>query len=115
MQATHSAVTGSEYRNLPITALMESANNPRKRFDEKSLEELAASSRTQGILAPLLVRELDDRKYEVVAGARRFRAAKIAELESVPPESSNLRTPRPPKHVWSKTCNVKTSISLRKL
>jgi hypothetical protein len=43
MQATQSAVTDNEYRNLPITALVESANNPRKRFDGKSLEELAAA------------------------------------------------------------------------
>jgi ParB family transcriptional regulator, chromosome partitioning protein len=84
MQAMQGAVNSNEYRNVPITTLVESANNPRKRFDEKSLEELAASFKTQGVLAPLLVRELDGSKYEVVAGARRLRAAKIAELESVP-------------------------------
>ena len=84
MQATQSAVNSNEYRNLPITALVESANNPRKRFDQKSLEELAASFKTQGVLAPLLVRELEKSKYEVVAGARRLRAARIADLESVP-------------------------------
>ena len=50
----------------------------------KSLEELAASFKTQGILAPLLVRELEESKYEVVAGARRLRAAKLAELEKLP-------------------------------
>jgi ParB/RepB/Spo0J family partition protein len=55
-----------------------------KRFDAKSLEELAASFKTQGILAPLLVRELEESKYEVVAGARRLRAAKLAELERLP-------------------------------
>ncbi len=73
-----------EYRSVPITALAESATNPRKRFDAKSLEELAASFKTQGILAPLLVRELEESKYEVVAGARRLRAAKLAELEKLP-------------------------------
>ena len=73
-----------EYRSVPITALAESATNPRKRFDAKSLEELAASFKTQGILAPLLVRELEESKYEVVAGARRQRAAKLAELEKLP-------------------------------
>jgi ParB family transcriptional regulator, chromosome partitioning protein len=45
------------YRSVPISILVESATNPRKRFDEKNLEELAASMRVQGILAPLLVRE----------------------------------------------------------
>jgi len=63
---------------------VESASNPRKRFDENSLEELAASFKTQGVLAPLLVRELDESKYEVVAGARRLKAARIAALESLP-------------------------------
>jgi ParB family chromosome partitioning protein len=59
-------------------------NQSPKRFDAKSLEELAASFKTQGILAPLLVRELEESKYEVVAGARRLRAAKLAELEKLP-------------------------------
>jgi hypothetical protein len=52
-------VNNHEYRSVPITALAESATNPRKRFDAKSLEELAASFKTHGILAPLLVRELE--------------------------------------------------------
>jgi ParB family chromosome partitioning protein len=84
MPNTQHAVNNHEYRSVPITALAESATNPRKRFDEKSLEELAASFKTQGILAPLLVRELEESKYEVVAGARRLRAAKLAELEKLP-------------------------------
>src|ERR1700723_1935352 len=84
MPSTHNAVNNHEYRSVPITALAESETNPRKRFDAKSLEELAASFKTQGILAPLLVRELEESKYEVVAGARRLRAAKLAELEKLP-------------------------------
>ena len=81
---THVTQNNGEYRDVPVTALTESASNPRKRFDESGLSELAASFKTQGVLAPLLVRELDDSKYEVVAGARRLRAAKIAELQKVP-------------------------------
>src|ERR1700687_6243031 len=84
MPSTQNAVNNHEYRSVPITALAESATNPRKRFEAKSLEELAASFKTQGILAPLLVRELEESKYEVVAGARRLRAAKLAELEKLP-------------------------------
>ena len=84
MPSTQNAVNNHEYRSVPITALAESATNPRKRFDAKSLDELAASFKTQGILAPLLVRELAENKYEVVAGARRLRAAKLAELEKLP-------------------------------
>jgi ParB family chromosome partitioning protein len=84
MPSRQNAVNNNEYRSVPITALAESATNPRKRFDAKSLEELAASFKTQGILAPLLVRELEESKYEVVAGARRLRAAKLAELDKLP-------------------------------
>jgi ParB family chromosome partitioning protein len=84
MPSTQSAVNNHEYRSVSIAALAESATNPRKRFDAKSLEELAASFKTQGILAPLLVRELEESKYEVIAGARRLRAAKLAELEQLP-------------------------------
>jgi ParB family chromosome partitioning protein len=90
MPSTQNAVNNHEYRSVPITALAESATNPRKRFDPKSLEELAASFKTQGILAPLLVRELEESKYEVVAGARRLRAAKLAELEKLPVRVVNL-------------------------
>jgi ParB family chromosome partitioning protein len=84
MQDAQNTAIGNEYRSVPIGILVESATNPRKRFDEKNLEELAASMRAQGILAPLLVRELEESKYEVVAGARRLRAAKLAELENLP-------------------------------
>ena len=84
MQDSQNTAISNEYRSVPIGILVESATNPRKRFDEKNLEELAASMRAQGILAPLLVRELEESKYEVVAGARRLRAARLAELETVP-------------------------------
>jgi ParB/RepB/Spo0J family partition protein len=84
MPNTQSAVNNHAYRSVPVAALIESASNPRKRFDDKSLEELAASFKTQGVLAPLLVRELEPSKFEVVAGARRLRAARIAELDSIP-------------------------------
>ena len=74
----------NEYRNVPVTALEESTSNPRKRFDAKSLEDLAASFKAQGVLQPLLVRTIEEDKYEVIAGARRLRAANLAALEEVP-------------------------------
>ena len=79
-----STVSNGEYRNVPVAILTESPTNPRKRFDEKALEELAATFKTQGVLEPLLVRELEQQHYQVVIGARRLRAAKLAELETVP-------------------------------
>ena len=50
---THATQNSSDYRDVPVTALIESSSNPRKRFDENSLSELAASFKTQGVLAPL--------------------------------------------------------------
>jgi len=73
----------SEYRNLSILSLSESPANPRRSFDEGSLNELADSIRSQGVLSPLLVRP-KGHSYEIVAGARRYRAAKLAGLDSVP-------------------------------
>jgi ParB family chromosome partitioning protein len=74
----------SEYRNLPLAILTESAMNPRRNFDEAALNELAESIRTQGLLSPLLVRPKGPQNYEIVAGARRYRAAQLAGNESVP-------------------------------
>ena len=73
-----------------FVALAEPATNPRKRFDAKSLEELAASFKTQGILAPLLVRELEESKYEGVAGVRRLRAAKLADAKAIEAQGVEL-------------------------
>jgi ParB family chromosome partitioning protein len=84
MSNTQAVETNQEYHNIPIAILVESPTNPRKRFDERTLAELAASFKTQGVLEPLLVRPLEASKYEVVIGARRLKAARLAELESVP-------------------------------
>ena len=73
----------SEYRNLPLDSLTESPNNPRRSFDAAALNELAESIKTQGILAPLVVRPVDHH-FEIVAGARRYRAAQLAGLETAP-------------------------------
>lgn len=72
---------------LPLTVLKAGKYQPRTRMDEEALNELAESIRTQGIMQPILVRPLKGRgaqKYEIVAGERRFRAAKIAGLDEVP-------------------------------
>ena len=74
----------SEYRDLPLESLVESPLNPRRSFDQDALAELSESIRTQGILSPLLVRPLGEHTYEIVAGARRYRAAQRAELDYAP-------------------------------
>jgi ParB family chromosome partitioning protein len=78
------ANTNTEYRDLPLSFLIESKTNPRRFFEDSALNELAASIRSQGVLSPLLVRPLTERSFEIVAGARRYRAAQLAEAETVP-------------------------------
>ncbi len=72
---TTTVINAIEYRELPLSQLNESKSNPRRVFDEASLKELAASIRSQGVLSALLVRPLTENGFEIVAGARRDRAA----------------------------------------
>jgi ParB family chromosome partitioning protein len=80
----------SEYRNVPLSVLTESKTNPRRTFESVALKELAESIRTQGVLSPLLVRPLTDNGFEIIAGARRYRAAQMAEQSTVPVRIVNL-------------------------
>jgi ParB family transcriptional regulator, chromosome partitioning protein len=75
--------TGAATNTLPIKQLEPNPKQPRKHFDEAALEELAASIREKGVLQPLLVRP-KGKKYEIVAGERRFRAATRAGITEVP-------------------------------
>ena len=72
-----------EYVNVPIAELVESSTNPRKTFDDERLEELAESIRSKGVLSPLLARKVNGH-FEIVSGARRYRAAQRAGLQEVP-------------------------------
>ncbi|MDO9251879.1 ParB/RepB/Spo0J family partition protein [Hydrogenophaga sp.] len=74
--------------SLPLTELVPGVYQPRTRMDEGALYELAESIKAQGIMQPILVRKLADGpnagKYEIIAGERRFRASRLAGLDSVP-------------------------------
>ncbi|MBT9554273.1 MAG: ParB/RepB/Spo0J family partition protein [Hydrogenophaga sp.] len=74
--------------SLPLTELVAGVYQPRTHMDEGALYELAESIKAQGIMQPILVRKLADGpnagKYEIIAGERRFRASKLAGLDSVP-------------------------------
>lgn len=72
-----------EVVNLALKDIVVNENQPRKEFDEKSLNELAKSIEEYGVIQPIIVRKLDD-KYEIVAGERRFRASKIAKKTYIP-------------------------------
>ena len=75
----------SAVAEIPVEKIQPNRAQPRKNFDEASLEELAESVRFYGVLQPLLVRALPDGdQYELIAGERRLRAAKLAGLHTVP-------------------------------
>ena len=73
-----------ELRPIPVDMIDPSPNQPRRAFDEDSLLALAGSIRAQGVLQPVLVRPLPTGRYELIAGERRWRASRLAELESIP-------------------------------
>jgi ParB family chromosome partitioning protein len=79
----NAATSLKEYVEIPMKELVESSTNPRKSFDEEGLDELAGSIRSKGVLSPLLVRRVNGH-FEIVAGARRYRAAQRAGLEEIP-------------------------------
>jgi ParB family chromosome partitioning protein len=70
--------------DLPLSAIRANATQPRTQFDVESLEELAESIRQVGVLSPILVRPVGEGAYEIIAGERRYRAAKQAGLEQIP-------------------------------
>src|SRR5271154_2472469 len=79
--------TVSAMQDIPLTHIQESKTNPRRQFDEVKLAELADNIRQHGVLQPVLIRPMPDGEpetYELVAGARRFRASKLAKRETIP-------------------------------
>ena len=74
----------SSVNKLRIMEIEPNRDQPRKDFDEKSLSELAESIEQHGVLQPLVVRPLTSGGYQLVAGERRWRAARIAGLTEVP-------------------------------
>jgi ParB family transcriptional regulator, chromosome partitioning protein len=78
--------TDSALRVVPISHIKPNAFQPRSHFDEESMSSLAASIREVGLLQPVLVREVDDEEesYELIAGERRWRAARRAGLQTIP-------------------------------
>ena len=76
--------TGAKVLEIDISHIKQNPNQPRKNFDPDALMELRDSILSQGILQPLLVEEIADEVYVIIAGERRYRAAKLAGLKSVP-------------------------------
>ncbi len=73
-----------ELRQLPLDMIVANPRQPRRQFDDEALLALAESIRARGVIQPVLVRPLTGGGYELVAGERRWRAAQLAQLESIP-------------------------------
>jgi ParB family transcriptional regulator, chromosome partitioning protein len=80
-------LVASSVQDIPLNRIRESKTNPRRQFDEVKLAELANNIRQHGVLQPVLVRPMPDGEpetYELVAGARRFRASRLAKRQTIP-------------------------------
>jgi len=75
---------GMSLRKLPIEQIQRGRYQPRENMNQDALTELAESIRSQGVVQPLVVRQLGPEKYEIIAGERRWRAAQMAGLREVP-------------------------------
>jgi ParB family chromosome partitioning protein len=75
---------GEGLRDVPLDLIRPNPRQPRRRFDEEGLAELAQSIGSRGLLQPIVLRPLAGGEYELVAGERRLRAARIAKLETIP-------------------------------
>ena len=74
----------SPYQLLPIHKVEPNPNQPRREFDEEELQALADSIATHGVVQPLTVRQLPSGYYQIIAGERRWRASRMAELKEIP-------------------------------
>ena len=79
-----SPVPGARFAELPVTAIVPNAKQPRHVFDEEALEELKTSIQEVGFLQPIVVRDMGEGRYELVMGERRWRAAQAVGRETIP-------------------------------
>jgi len=77
------AVEAENYRDIPLNKIVPNPVQPRRKFDEESLRDLAESLKAQGLLQPIVVKK-EGEEYILIAGERRYRAANMAQLETIP-------------------------------
>jgi len=73
-----------QLKRLPVDLIQRGKYQPRREMDPESLQELADSIKAQGVMQPIVVRQVSDRKYEIIAGERRWRATQMAGLDTIP-------------------------------
>jgi ParB family chromosome partitioning protein len=83
-EASDARHPGVRVAEIPLSAIVANPHQPRRHFNETSIKELAASLRATGMIQPIIVRPTAPDRYELIAGERRWRAARLAELDSVP-------------------------------
>ena len=83
-EQTEPSNKNAELQNLPIEQLHPGKYQPRKDMSAEALDDLANSIKSQGIIQPIVVRPVSEYSYEIIAGERRWRAAQLAELDTVP-------------------------------
>ena len=84
IDADNTPLKDSELKQIPVEFLQRGEYQPRREFNSESLQELADSIASQGLIQPIVVREIAQNKYEIIAGERRWRAAQLAGLDTVP-------------------------------
>jgi ParB family chromosome partitioning protein len=85
--APESAAVGDDaqaLKELPVDLVQRGKYQPRRDMEPESLQELADSIKAQGVMQPIVVRPISDRKYEIIAGERRWRASQLAGLDTIP-------------------------------
>lgn len=75
---------GSSINEVELAKIIANPNQPRRTFDQEALQELADSIKAHGVISPITLRKNDDGSYMIIAGERRFRAAKLAGLNTIP-------------------------------
>ena len=109
-----SGETESAYRQLPVSSIKPSPQQPRTSFDEEALSALAASVRELGVLQPVLVREVGDGAFQLIAGSGGGGRPSGPASSSSPPSCARRTTPRRCNRPWSRTCSARTSTPSRR-
>lgn len=91
-QAKHTGVVTSNYFELAVTEIIPNDNQPRRIFDEALLEELAESIRLKGVIQPIIVTKIENGKYMIIEGERRWRASGLAGKKTIPVVVRNTET-----------------------
>ncbi len=110
-QSIETALPEREVHELPIGDVIPNEDQPRKNFDEQSLATLAESIKNLGIFQPIVVRKQKD-KYQIVAGERRYRAALMVGLETVPVVVKNYNTEEMTEVAFSYIANMMRLLKL---